>query len=175
MEDSSRARVRGATTPDAPAIGEVHARAWETAYADVFSPAALGEAVEQRRHTGERLTAQLRAEGDPVLRDGSILLVAEVDGSVVGFTHSATDRDGFEVFALYVHPDHWGTGVARALWSATLEWVQERSGSLWTLAGAGRARAFYERVGWVATEREREHDFGVGQIVTIVEYAGPTT
>lgn len=174
MEADSPPRIRGAHAPDAAPIGETHARAWETAYADVFSPAALGEAVEQRLRTGERLVAQLRGEGDPELQDGSILWVAEVDGSVVGFTHSATGRDGFEVFALYVRPDHWGDGLAQHLWAATLQQAAGAPGSLWTLADAGRARAFYDRVGWAATGREREHDFGIGQVVTIVEHAGPT-
>ncbi|GAB3248795.1 hypothetical protein GCM10027425_05520 [Alteromonas gracilis] len=174
MEAESRTRIRGAIAADAAAIGETHARAWETAYAEVFTPAALAQAVEQRRHTGERLVAQLRADGEVELRDGSFLLVAEVDGSIVGFTHSAAGRNGFEVFALYAHPDHWGSDVSRALWAATLAQSPATTGSLWTLAGAGRARAFYDRVGWSATGRAREHDFGIGQIVTIVEHVGPT-
>ena len=172
-------RVRGAAAADAAAIGEVHAEAWRAAYAEVFGPGALALAVARRRGTGRTLTAQLVADHEPRLRDGSTLLVVVADDRVVGFTHGGpgpADAPAPEVHACYVHPRWWGTGAAQVLWEATLAALPAPAGTprvLWTLEGAGRARAFYERQGWAPTGRRREHDLGTGQAVTVVEYREP--
>ena len=172
--------VRGAAATDATAIGEVHAEAWRVAYADVFPPEALAVAVAQRRHTGTTLTARLVADHEPRLKDGSTLLVVVVGGRVVGFAHCgsgpATTPPESEVHACYVHPEFWGTGAAQVLWTETLATLPPASVAprvLWTLAQAGRARAFYERRGWVSTGRRRDHDFGTGHVVPVVEYRSP--
>ena len=44
------------------------------------------------------------------LPDGR-MLVAELDGEIVGLANVGTD----ELYALYVHPDHWGSRAAQAL------------------------------------------------------------
>ncbi len=146
------------------------------AYADVFSPEALAVAVTRRTSTGTTLTARLIEDDEPRLSDGSNLLVVEAVGRVVGFAHwgaasLVTPRP--EVYAFYVHPSSWGTGVAQLLWGGSVARFPSDAGArgvLWTLAGAVRARAFYERQGWTPTGRARLHDFDVGELVTVVEY-----
>ncbi len=149
------------------------------AYADVFTPEALAVAAAQRRSTGRTLTAQLVADYEPLLRDDSTLLVVVDDGRVVGFAHCGSGPATApqpEVYACYVHPDCWGTGAAQTLWEETMSTLPPTAVAprvLWTLAGAARARAFYERRGWMPTGRSRDHDFGVGQVVPVVEYRSP--
>lgn len=73
---------------------------------------------------------------------------AWVGGDVVGMAVAGECRDGdrygeSELYALYVLPSHWGTGVAQALWEAALPFT-----SLWVLEDNARARAFYARNGF---------------------------
>lgn len=84
------------------------------------------------------------------------------------------DRKVGEVFALYVHPDHWGTGAAQLITRHAID--QLRAGGFQRIAlrapsGASRARAFYERNGWAFTDRTAERDFGDGRLTKLVEYA----
>jgi GNAT superfamily N-acetyltransferase len=56
-----------------------------------------------------------------------------------------------EIYAFYVHPDAWGTGVADDLMAAALDALDAdgwESALLWLLAENPRARRFYERHGW---------------------------
>jgi len=77
-----------------------------------------------------------------------------VDGAVVGFvavgpTHDE-QGDG-ELYAIYVHPDHWDTGVGRELIEAgeqRLRVLGHRDAHLWVLDDNPRARRFYEIAGW---------------------------
>ncbi|MEA2124376.1 MAG: diamine N-acetyltransferase [Solirubrobacteraceae bacterium] len=62
---------------------------------------------------------------------------------------------------LFVRPAYWGTGLARELHAAAVEAMRGRSARLFTPAGHGRARRFYEREGWTLhAELEDEH-FGM--------------
>jgi GNAT superfamily N-acetyltransferase len=93
----------------------------------------------------------------------------------VSFT-SAWDPDAGvgEVFALYVHPDHWGTGASQSLLDEAVRRLRADNlirVVLWTHAGAPRARRFYERCGWSPTGRTQGFDFGDGRPSPIVEYA----
>jgi len=145
-------RIRPATQADGPALGDVHAAAWRSAYADLFEARFLEAAAESRRVMWPHLIAGL-------LEPPSFMLVAELDGRVSAYAHtkpSEDDEDAGEVRGFYAHPDAWGSGSATALMDATcarlaITWSDV---VLWTFAGAGRARAFYEKVGFRLTGRE---------------------
>ncbi|MBA2696988.1 MAG: GNAT family N-acetyltransferase [Actinobacteria bacterium] len=173
-------QVRPVRVEDARSIGDVHAEAWQSACSGIFDPERLQTAVDRRRGTGADLTARLPANLDGRLGDGSAVLIVEADGQVVGFAHFgplSIEDPHPEIYAFYVHPDSWGSGAAEALWSETWTQIKRTAGSravvLWTLSGATRARRFYERHGWIATGRRRDHDFGIGQPACIVEYRSP--
>jgi ribosomal protein S18 acetylase RimI-like enzyme len=98
-------------------------------------------------------------------------LVAEVgSGSVVGFAMfgPVLDEEGSsagELYAINVDPDYWGTGIGRALLSASTEALAAfhfETVVLWVHPGSARARAFYEREGWQPDGLDREQEvFGV--------------
>ncbi len=167
MTDS--AVVREATAGDAAAIGTVHAEAWRVGYSELFDAEFLDRAVRDRRSRWARQLTELTA-------DGSTILVVEVNGDVVGFVHAGRcgdHGDVGEVFGFYVHPRDWGTGVAQRLFDDVAELLRSVGADrlcLWTHAGAKRARRFYERNGWSATGRTRDHDFGDGRPSPLVEY-----
>jgi GNAT superfamily N-acetyltransferase len=145
----ARVTVRRAVEGDGPAIGDAHAAAWLVGYEHAFKPVFLARAAESRR-TGwpEALTR--------ILIEPGFVLVAELDDEVVAFAHAGPAHDGRaigEIYGFYAHPKAWGTTVAATLMA---ESCAELAGEwhdviLWTLEAAGRARRFYEKVGFVAT------------------------
>ncbi|HEX7745278.1 MAG TPA: GNAT family N-acetyltransferase, partial [Micromonosporaceae bacterium] len=99
-----------------------------------------------------------RAAGGPFTT-----LVADLDGTVVGFTTVGRYRNGQnsadldpaygEILAVYVEPAHWGTGIGRELLRggcAVLSAQGFAEVRLWVLADNLRARRFYERAGLFA-------------------------
>jgi ribosomal protein S18 acetylase RimI-like enzyme len=139
--------IRPGTPDDAEAVARVHVETWQAAYAHALP--------QDRLRT---LSVENRAE----MHRRSPPLVAEVDGAVVGFvavgpTHD--EKGDGELYAIFVHPDHWGTGVGRALIAAgevRLQQLGHRDVHLWVLDDNPRARRFYEAAGWSADGTTRE-------------------
>ncbi|MDM8084970.1 GNAT family N-acetyltransferase [Cellulomonas cellasea] len=163
-----RAQVRPARVDDTADLARVHVAAWLGAYRGLLPDAfldALDVADSQRRW-------------DSLLADGlrPHLLVGVLDGRVVGFVNSGpafeSVPDG-EVYALYVDPDAWGTGVGPTLLAAAedeLRGLGHREAVLWVMPGNTRARRFYERSGWAPTGLEAVHE-AMGLPVDVVQHA----
>jgi len=148
--------IRPARPEEATAVALVHIETWRVAYAHVFP------SEELERMSDERV--ERRAE----MHRRSLPIVAEVDGEIVGFVSvgpaNDDDADG-ELYAIYVLPTHWGTGVGRALIQAGEDRLRElghREAVLWVLEDNPRARRFYERAGWTRDGTKRPIEvFGV--------------
>jgi GNAT superfamily N-acetyltransferase len=162
---TDRARThapRRAAVSDARGIAEVQVLSWQAAYRGLLSEATLAAlSVPQR----ERTWHEALARGTPEL-----LLVDGPDGDVVGWIAFGRSRDPgaaaqvAEVWALYVHPDHWSAGIGRALWHAARQRLIESgfaTTTLWVLTGNPRARRFYAAAGFVA-EPATEKPFELG-------------
>jgi N-acetylglutamate synthase-like GNAT family acetyltransferase len=146
-------RIRAAVLEDADAIGETHAEAWTAAYDHIFERAFLNGAAESRR-IGWRLSLP------DLLLAPNVVLVAEHNGTVIGFAHANPETsDPFvgEIHAFYVHPDQWGSGVADSLMRQTCNALAADSQDvvLWTLRDAQRARHFYQKANFRTTGKER--------------------
>jgi GNAT superfamily N-acetyltransferase len=142
-------QIRGPGPADATGIAEVHVATWQAAYAGIFPAEFLSAmSVEHRAEVWNRILAEAG--------DGAGLHVAVARGRIVGFAHGGPSRDtdagdAAEVYAVYVRPEHWGTGVGRALHDALVAELTAGGASeatLWVLEPNRRARAFYEREGW---------------------------
>jgi GNAT superfamily N-acetyltransferase len=135
--------IRAATVADATAIGEVHVRSWQAAYAGLIPADFLA-----------RLSAESRAASwGRRIGDGGPVLVAEEDGVIAGFAAYGDDR----LYALYLLPEYWGQGIGRALHDRVVEEMSGAGAVLWVLSTNERAKAFYVRQGWVddgATQTE---------------------
>jgi GNAT superfamily N-acetyltransferase len=135
--------IRPATVADADAIGEVHVRSWQAAYAGLIPADFLA-----------RLSASSRAASwARHIGDGGQVLVAEEDGVVAGFAAFGPGR----LYALYLLPEYWGRGLGRALHDRVVEEMPGDSAILWVLSTNERAKAFYLRQGWAddgATQTE---------------------
>jgi predicted TIM-barrel fold metal-dependent hydrolase/GNAT superfamily N-acetyltransferase len=143
--------VRPAVPDDAHAIARAHVAGWQRGYAGLL-PAPFLEQLSVEQSTQRRLESLL-APGAGVLAT----LVAERDGEIVGFANVGTSRDdgaapdAGELWAIYVHPDHWGTGAGHALHEQSVRVLREAgmsSATLWVLEGNERAARFYRRQGW---------------------------
>ena len=155
-------RVRAAVPEDAEAIASIHVRAWQVAYAHVFPPERLAELDVARR-------AQHWREG---FESGWQPLVTD---DVTGFVSVGPSRDVAgegELYAIYVAPEHWGTGRGRTLMERAVEELRRQGfeeATLWVLEDNPRARRFYEAAGWRTDGAVKEDEF-LGTPVREVRY-----
>ena len=145
--------IRPATAEDAEAVARVHLETWRVAYTGIFPREALEDSSAER--VARR--AEMHRRAPPI--------VGEVDGEIVGFVSVGAaveaDADG-ELYAIYVLPTHWGTGVGRALMQAGEEHLRElghREAVLWVLEDNPRARRFYEVAGWTEDGKRQPIEF----------------
>jgi GNAT superfamily N-acetyltransferase len=143
--------IRRASPADARAIAENSVKGWQEAYRDVLPRDFLaGLSVDTRE-----IAWRTMLESDEDGRAPSWL--AERDGRPIGFVACGPPRDedvplpAAEVYALYVLPDHWRSGVGKALLSTAVDHCLGRGATalvLWVLESNARGRAFYEALGW---------------------------
>jgi len=150
--------VRRATPVDAFAIAAVHVASWRAAYRGILPARAL-----QALSAETRAMTWLERLGPSPGR----AWVAERAGDIIGFLSAGPSRDRDatprvgEVYSLYVHPDHWGSGAGRALLErAAADFARRgcREVALWVLAANQRARRFYQAAGFTpdgASQLER--------------------
>ncbi|MDI3407006.1 GNAT family N-acetyltransferase [Streptomyces cavernicola] len=142
--------VRQMTPDDCPAVAEIRVRGWQFAYAGLI-PQSYLDAMDIAADT-ERCRER-QARGDPAV----VGLVAERAGTTVGWASFGPYRDSdlpptdTELYALYVHPEHIGTGAGRALMRSVLAHCTALATPrvrLWVLRDNMRARRFYASAGF---------------------------
>lgn len=94
------------------------------------------------------------------------------DGQIRGFASvgaaAATDAGIGHLFALYVRPDAWSTGIGSQLLTSALQHLASwgiTAAELWVQEENNRARSFYERRLWTSTGQTRTNDRG-----TFIQY-----
>lgn len=140
--------VRQATARDAMGVAQAHVRSWRIGYQGLISQAYL-DALDPEDRASRYRFDQMKPEGPftQVAVDGE-----HVCGHVTtGHCRDHDLRDNGEIWAIYVDPARWGTGVGRSLIAAGCEQLRRQgcnAAALWVLAGNARARRFYELAGW---------------------------
>jgi GNAT superfamily N-acetyltransferase len=144
-------QIRVATGADAAEIARVHVASWQVAYRGLMPDSILDNFdVKQRTVRWQEILAESRGT----------TFVAEADSHIIGFSNLVPSRDPEvnskavgELAAIYVHPDHWRTGVGRALLQHTISEATRRSLSaitLWVLQTNSSAISFYRALGFLA-------------------------
>lgn len=165
-------RVREPVVADADRLGQIHVAAWQAAYrgimpADYLDGLSAGERADYWRAALSRRP-----------RPGSVRLVAVDDGDVpVGFLFGGpaggdADAPEGEVYAVNVHPEHWGHGAGTDLLRAAqraLAATAFETAVLWVAPRNQRARRFYEHHGW-RTDGETRTEEVFGTTVEEVRY-----
>ena len=147
--------IRAARRDDADAITDVQVASWRAGYAHVFPESVLyADDFDSSRRSFWRMWRF--APGHRV----AVAVDSDAD-RVVGFSSYGPERErarGFTgrggVWAFYVEPATWGTGVADELIRHTETRLLPEgfeSAVLWVLDDNPRARAFYEKFGWQAS------------------------
>jgi GNAT superfamily N-acetyltransferase len=85
---------------------------------------------------------------------------------IVGFAWIGPSRDGAgvgELYAIYVDPGAWSSGVGRALIERAEKRLAEEYDRviLWVFDENSRARSFYEREGWRIEARKDDERLGI--------------
>ncbi|MFI6904698.1 GNAT family N-acetyltransferase [Nonomuraea sp. NPDC050394] len=157
--------IREAGPGDGGVLGEIHAVSWGISHGPLCTPQVAAAGIEERRAKWHGILAE---GGDPIL-------LALLDDRAGAFSRSgASSSPGLaEIHTFFAHPDVWGSGLAAALLTATLDRLREAGYDrvhLWTLRDSAQARRFYGKHGFAETGRRHDHDFGEGPPIALVEF-----
>lgn len=148
--------IREPELRDVPALAYVHVTAWEHTYRGVLPDALLdSQTMEWRR---EQWSDRLQDPNNMVHHR-----VAVRKRMVVAFIAWVLEPGPItEIQALYIRPDHIGTGVGKALMFAAFDEVAKthEAARLWVLAENANAQSFYEKHGWIPEHKEKTVLFG---------------
>lgn len=163
--------VRRAAPFDSAAIAALQVESWRAAYQELMPQPFL-----------DALSAETRADQwHTILRDAGSderTWTGVHDATLSGFVSAGPTRDGRlnlrtgELYALYLLPGAWGSGLGAMLLDAAMAWFEERGygdATLWVLADNARARRFFEREGWSPDGAETSVSFG-GDRLTELRY-----
>lgn len=167
MATNETIETRRATGEDALAVAEVHLGAWRVAYRGVIPDEYLDALDVEARAS--------RYTFDATGPDDLATWIALDNGAVVGFVTIGPCGDddatgAGEIFALYVAPARWRSGIGARLMAGGGERLRERGfvdAVLWVLERNLQARAFYEARGWRADGAAKTIDFGAETLVEI--------
>jgi len=137
--------IREATTGDAAAIAAIHVETWRAAYADIM-PAAFLDGLSQEKHQAfweKELTSNLHV--NRVVLEGHRIV-----GWASGGPNRDADRaDHSEIYAIYVSPEIWSSGIGRLLMRRMENDLSAmRPPLLWVLEKNQRALKFYHKQGY---------------------------
>ena len=172
MSPDVQTLIRAGERSDADGITDVQVASWRAGYAHVF-PESLLHADDFDSKRREFWSAWRFPPGQRVA-------VAVIGKRIVGFSSYGPERErarGFtgrgEIYAFYLHPDVWGSGIASQLF----EHVELRlraegfaDAVLWVLEDNPRARAFYEKHGWELSGLTADFDVYCDVRVPEIEY-----
>ena len=160
--------IAAATPSDCRAVAQIHVDAWRAAYVGMVPADYLASLSVDQRETMWRATVE---RGEPRV------LVARTAGDVVGWISYGRCRDDGaasevgEIWAIYVAPAAWSSGVGQALWKAASRDLRDqgyRSVTLWVIRDNARAIRFYERSGFtIQHDSAKEFELGGAQITEV--------
>ncbi|MBE6638410.1 MAG: GNAT family N-acetyltransferase [Ruminococcaceae bacterium] len=142
-------RIRLAAPADAIRCAEIHTESWVFAYSNCVPTEIL-----------EKYNANRPAIWTKMLENNRDMhYVITLDDTIIGFFTVMPARDAdlaktvYELVGLYLTPDYIGKGFGRRTMEEIKAMISQRgynAVSLWVLTENFRAKAFYEKCGFVA-------------------------
>ncbi len=136
--------VRSATADDFDPITAVARATWHDTY-DELDADMIDRTVDDW-YTDDSM---------PLEAPGTVVLVAEVDDEIVGFTHAVVQGETADILRMYVHPDHQGAGVGSDLHERLMAEIEAQEAERvrsFDFAFNDASRAFYEGLGFEQTD-----------------------
>ncbi|MEV6479588.1 GNAT family N-acetyltransferase [Streptomyces sp. NPDC051576] len=171
MDDDEPLRIRPMALADCDRVSEIRILGWRFAYRGLM-PQPFLDALSAKADAERRRARFARGDGSVVN------LVAARGEEIVGWAAFGPYRDGelrtedAELYAIYLDPEHLGTGAGRALMLEALRQCAALGHDrvyLWVVRGNARARRFYERAGFHADGAEEPYEVD-GMTVPEVRY-----
>jgi GNAT superfamily N-acetyltransferase len=149
-------------------MGRVNVESWKDAFRGLVSAEFLSAMSVE--HQADRSLRYLHPDS------GVEAYLAERGGEVLGYVWLGPNRDPDapadteELYAIYVLPNVWRTGIGRALHEHALTRFRTRGATyatLWVFSGNTLARAFYESLGWELTDSTYEVMVGAQPVASL--------
>lgn len=142
-------------------MGYIHAQSWQKAYqgivpndiVDAFTPEKRAEVFREAIATRPEEYYFFKVDDRPA---GIALLHKNHE-------ENAADTDG-EIYAIYFHPDYWGTSATHKAFQFCVDRLKERGFTkitIWVLKDNIRARKFYEKYGFALDDAQQQIDLGI--------------
>jgi RimJ/RimL family protein N-acetyltransferase len=149
-----------ATVDLAEVLGRVHSASWQAAYRGIIPLETIDAFTPEKQAGAFREAIVSRPEEYYLFKaDGRPAGLASLHKA---YAEGSAETEG-EVYAIYFHPDYWGTSVTHTAFRFCLNRLEERGFTkifIWVLEKNARARKFYEKYGFVLDGAAQSIDLG---------------
>ena len=144
--------VRTALPEDSGIVGEVHSKAWKSAYRGIF-PDEYIDADTAAKRTAEFLES---------IKDSkcTYFLLEETD-QAAGIVKTREENNSLEIESIYILDEYRGKGIGGQFMDYIKTYKHFDSIFLWVLEANAKARRFYENNGFVLTGDSRTINRGI--------------
>lgn len=141
-------------------LGYIHAKSWQKAYRGIVPDEIINTYTPENRAKVFKEAVTTRPEECYLFKcDGRPAGLALLHKS---HEDNADENDG-EIYAIYFHPDFWGTPATHKALEFCIGRLRERGFTkinIWMLEDNLRARKFYEKHGFAFDGRKKTIDLG---------------
>ncbi|QSB04106.1 GNAT family N-acetyltransferase [Natronoglycomyces albus] len=170
-------KIRRATVEDADGIALARVRGWQHGYRGIMPQVFLDNLATEA-------SPRLRNRLENPAPNTENYVAETADGVIVGWANVGPYRtiedpaqldpgEGGELYALYLHTEYWGRGIAAELLDVGLTYlrqIQLLPYRLWVLRDNERARRFYEKHGFTFDKTEASFSMPDGTELPEVRY-----
>jgi ribosomal protein S18 acetylase RimI-like enzyme len=172
--DTREVVVRFATVEDVWGVAAAHHAAAVATYKGIMPKHFL------QSLSVEKDAERMLAGGFPRYPEekGFSFVAEDAKKKILGYIQGGPCREAEEegeIYAIYLHPSSFGTGVASALWEAGTSELSRRgfdTYKVWVIEENPRARRFYEKLGGKLSAARKLKSFG-GKEIPLVSFIWP--